>query len=126
MRILWIGLAGGAGTVVRYLLDGMVQRRIGILFPWGTMVVNLVGSFLITVVMHVGLKTEILSPTTRIVIATGVLGGFTTYSTFNYETLRLIHDGAWLAAALNVVGTVGGCLVAGAAGWTCARLIVGA
>jgi fluoride exporter len=126
MKTLWIGLAGAMGTIARYHLDGWVQERLRTGFPYGTLVVNLVGSFLIAFLMHLGLRTEVISPTTRIVVATGFIGGFTTYSTFNFETLRYLQDGAWTLGALNIVATLFGCLAAGVAGWVAARTLVGA
>ena len=75
--------------------------------------------------MHVGLVTALLSPTVRLTLATGVMGGFTTYSSFNYETIRQIQDGAWPTALAYVAATVLGCLAAGYAGVALARSIWG-
>jgi CrcB protein len=86
VRFLWICLGGAIGTGARYLLSGWVARQFGSSFPYGTLAVNLVGSLLIGAVMHLALATAQLSPDLRVVIAVGVLGGFTTYSGFNYET----------------------------------------
>jgi CrcB protein len=104
----------------------LVQSRFGTGFPYGTLAVNLIGSFLIGVVMHLGLQTEMFTPMTRIVLTTGFIGGFTTYSTFNFETLRYLQDGAWGLGALNIVLTLLGCLVAGLAGWAAGRMLIGA
>jgi CrcB protein len=125
IRFLWICLGGAIGTGARYLLSGWVARRIGTLFPYGTLAVNLVGSFLIGAVMHVSLTTSQLSPDSRVVLVIGVLGGFTTYSGFNYETLQYFRDGAWLIGFANVLVMVGGCLAAGIAGLASARWLVG-
>ena len=114
-RFLWICLGGAAGTGARYLMSGWVQR-LGGSFPYGTLAVNLLGSFLLGVLMQVALTTNLLSPTLRLALTAGVLGGFTTYSTFNYETLQFFQDGAWLFGTLNVLATVLGCLIAGAFG----------
>ena len=124
-RLAWICLGGALGTGARYLLSGWTLAALGAGFPWGTLAVNLIGSFAIGGVMHVSLTTALLSPTLRLTLTTGVMGGFTTYSAFNYESLRLAQDGAWLLAAANVVAMVAGCLAAGAAGVWVARLIVG-
>jgi CrcB protein len=126
MKTIWIALGGALGTVARYELDGWVQTRMGTAFPFGTLVVNVVGSFLLVFLMHVGLRTELLPPTLRVALATGVLGGFTTYSTFNYETLRFFQNGAVALGALNLAATVLGCLSAGLLGWAAARSLVGA
>ena len=75
--------------------------------------------------MHVGGSTEVLSPNMRAMLTTGVMGGFTTYSTFNYETSEYLREGAWLMATANVFLTVGVCFAAGFAGVAIARMIVG-
>jgi CrcB protein len=125
MKTVWIALGGALGTVARYELDGWVQTRMGTAFPYGTLIVNVVGSFLLVFVMHAALRTDLLPSTARIAIATGVLGGFTTYSTFNYETLRFFQNGATALGVLNLAATVVGCLSAGLLGWATARSLVG-
>jgi CrcB protein len=119
LKILWIALAGGAGSVARYLLDGAIQKRLGPSFPYGILAVNMIGCFLIAVVMQAGLAHPLLSPETRIIIATGFLGGFTTYSTFNYETMRYLQEGQWFVGLGYLAATMVGCLAAGALGWIC-------
>ena len=86
---------------------------------------NVVGSFLIAFVMHVGVATEWMSTDVRIMLTTGVMGGFTTYSTFNYETTSYFREGAWLIGFANMAATVIGCLAAGLVGLALARTIVG-
>lgn len=125
MDSLYVAIGGAVGSVARYQLGGWVQARLGAQFPFGTLTVNVLGSFLLGVVMLVGLRSEALSPGARLALSVGLMGGFTTYSTFNYETLRLVEQGGWLWAALNVAATVAGCLAAGALGWTCGKLLVG-
>jgi protein CrcB len=124
-RFFWICLGGAAGTAARYWLGGWAPRVLGAALPWGTLAVNVLGSFLIGAVMHVGLTTELLSPTLRIALTVGVLGGFTTYSSFSFETLRLLQDGAWALALLYVAGTLLGCLGACALGFGVARWLAG-
>jgi CrcB protein len=124
VRFFWICLGGAIGTGARYLLSGWVARHFGGSFPYGTLAVNLVGSLLIGAVMHVALATAQLSPDLRVVIVVGVLGGFTTYSGFNYETLQYFRDGAWLMGFLNMV-MVWGCFAAGIAGLASARWLAG-
>ena len=87
-RFLWICVGGAAGTGARYLLSGWALATLGASFPWGTLAVNVLGSFLLGLLMQVGITTSLLSPTLRLALTTGVMGGFTTYSTFNYETIR--------------------------------------
>jgi CrcB protein len=124
-RFAWICLGGALGTGARYLLSGFAAAELGTVFPWGTLAVNVIGSLLLGGIMHVGLTTSLLSPTLRMTLGTGVLGGFTTYSTFNYETLRQLQDGAWPLAFTYVGVTLFGCLAAGWAGMTLARAIWG-
>jgi CrcB protein len=124
-RLVWISLGGGLGTAARYLLSAWLLGVLGPAFPYGTLAVNVIGSFLLGTIMHVGLQTTLISPTARLVLGTGVMGGFTTYSTFNYETLQYLQEGAWAMASLNVVATLLVCLAAGALGVAFARLMVG-
>jgi fluoride exporter len=124
-RFFWICLGGAAGTGARYLVSGWALATLGVGFPWGTLAVNLIGSFLIGGIMHVGLTTQILSPAARLAMTTGVMGGFTTYSAFNYESLKFFQDGTWLLGVTNILVMVLGCLAAGAGGIWVARLIFG-
>ena len=124
-RFLWICLGGAVGTGARYLMAGWVLRWLGSGFPWGTLAVNVLGSFLVGVLMHVGLATELMSPTLRMALTIGVMGGFTTYSTFSYETVRLLEEEAWLLAFANIGATTVGCLLVCYLGTVAARLIVG-
>lgn len=125
MQFLWICLGGAVGTGARYLLSGWLLRAAGPGFPWGTLAVNVGGSFLLGLLMHISLATELFSPTARLALTTGVLGGFTTYSTFNYETLRLFQEGTWLLGILNLGTTVVGCMIAGALGLLSGRFLTG-
>lgn len=124
-RFLWICLGGAVGTGARYLIGGWLARIAGPGIPWGTLAVNVSGSFLLGAIMQVALTTELIQPTLRVALTTGVMGGFTTYSTFNYEMLQLLRDEAWLLAFANLGATVAGCLVAGALGIFCGRLLTG-
>ncbi|WP_437931042.1 fluoride efflux transporter CrcB [Sorangium sp. So ce291] len=123
-RWFWIGLGGAAGTLARYGLSTWCQQRFGAAFPYGTLAVNVIGSFLLGVILQVAATTELLSPTLRLGLSTGVMGGFTTYSSFNYETIKLVEDRAWTLGALNVLVTVAGCLIAGVLGMAVARRLV--
>jgi len=124
MNSLYVAIGGALGSVARYQMDGWVQAKFGAQFPYGTLAVNVVGSFLLALLMFVALHTEAISPSMRLALSTGVIGGFTTYSTFNYETLRLAQNGAWALVALNLVGTLAGCLIAGALGWIFAGFLL--
>ena len=92
---------------------------------YGTLLINALGSFLLALVMVIGVETTLLSPTLRLALTTGVMGGFTTYSTFSYETLQYLQDGAWWIGVLNVLATVCGCLLACVFGQVCARWWIG-
>jgi CrcB protein len=112
-----ICLGGAVGTAARYGLQTWAKDALGATFPWGTLAVNLIGSFFISVIMVVGTETQAMSVTTRMALVTGVMGGFTTYSSFNYETLSLFLDKEHKLAAINVIATLVGCAVAGALGF---------
>jgi CrcB protein len=114
-RFLLICAGGAVGTGARYLLATAVTRAFGN-FPFGTMAVNLIGSFLASVLMVLALEKSALSPDLRLILVTGVMGGFTTYSSFNYETLHLAQSGAGGLAVANVVATLVLCALSGIAG----------
>jgi CrcB protein len=124
-RLLWICLGGAVGTGARYVVSGWALRAFGPSFPYGTLAVNLAGSFLIGAFMQVGLTTRTIPPTLRLALTTGVLGGFTTYSSFNYETVGYLQNGAWWYGFLNIAATVLGCLAAGLLGLAVGRWIAG-
>ncbi|HEX6812479.1 MAG TPA: fluoride efflux transporter CrcB [Planctomycetota bacterium] len=124
-RFLWICLGGAAGTGARYLVTDWAQRWLGSGLPWGTFAVNVLGSFLVGVLMQTGLAMESISPTMRMALTTGVMGGFTTYSAFSYETVRMMDEDAWLLAFLNIGATTVTCLLACYMGIVAARMIVG-
>ncbi len=124
-RFLWICLGGALGTGARYLVSLGALRLLGPAFPWGTLIVNAVGCFLISVLMHLGLHTTLLSPTLRLTLTTGIMGGLTTYSTFNYETLKYFQEGAWLMGMINVVTTLVVCMAAGVLGLAAVRWSLG-
>ncbi|MCK6481672.1 MAG: fluoride efflux transporter CrcB [Planctomycetes bacterium] len=124
-RLIWVSVGGALGSAARYLLAGWIFRVAGPAFPWGTLAVNVLGSLLLGFLMVLGLETDSLSPNLRAGLATGVLGGFTTYSTFNHETTLLLREGAWPAAAANVLGTLAACLAAGFLGHLAGRWAIG-
>lgn len=122
-RFLLICLGGALGTGARYMVAVWAARTIGTTFPYGTLLVNAGGSFLLGLLMQLSLSTQMISADMRLIIGTGILGGFTTYSTFNYETLALLHEDAWGVALANAAATLIGCLVAGAFGIGVARAV---
>jgi CrcB protein len=123
-RFALICLGGAFGTGARYLLGGVVTRWTGPEFPYGTLLINVLGSFLIGVVQQVGLSTLLIPETLRLVLAVGIMGGFTTYSSFSYETIRLLEAGSWLAATLYVVVTTALCLACCVAGLSLGRIMI--
>jgi CrcB protein len=125
LRFCLICLGGAFGTACRYGMQTWAKDALGATFPWGTLGVNLIGSFFISAIMVVGLETQAMSVTTRMALVTGVMGGFTTYSSFNYETLALVQDGSPKLAALNVGATLLGCWIAGALGFMVGKKLIG-
>jgi CrcB protein len=99
---LWIGFAGAFGALARYSLTGFVQRLLGSNFPWGTSVVNVLGSFLFGFIWSLAEGRLALTPQTRTIVLTGFMGSFTTFSTFVFETGGLIRDAQWTLALGNV------------------------
>jgi CrcB protein len=111
MTILLVVILGALGCLARYLLSGWVYGIAGQGFPWGTLVVNVVGAFLIGFVMDLGLRTTLIPVELRTGLTIGFLGGLTTFSTFSYETFRLLEDGELLSAGANVMASVAVCLL---------------
>jgi fluoride exporter len=123
-RFFWISLAGAAGTGARYLIAIWAARRLGSAFPYGTLIVNLVGCFAIAALMHAALTLG-WSPSVRAAVTIGFIGGLTTYSSFNYETMRLFEESAPATAMVNVALTMLGGLMAGWLGLVTARQVLG-
>jgi CrcB protein len=105
-KLLLVCAGGAIGSGARYLVGSWVAATWGTRFPWGTLAINGTGSFLISVVMYLGLEAGMVGPELRLLLAVGVLGGFTTYSSFNYETLYLAQRGDWGLAAAYVAATL--------------------
>ncbi|MBU1274724.1 MAG: fluoride efflux transporter CrcB [Proteobacteria bacterium] len=122
-KLLLIALAGSLGTLARYGLGGLVHRLLPWPFPWGTLTVNLLGSFLFGLVWSLAQERFIISAEARIIILAGFMGAFTTFSTFMFETGELLRDSQWALAAGNLLlqNLVG--LVAVFAGWALARVL---
>jgi len=123
-RLILICLGGAVGTGARYVLGGLVVRWLGADFPYGTLLINVLGSFLIGLIQQVGLSTLLIPDTLRLVLTIGVMGGFTTYSSFSYETLKLAETGSWVGASLYVGLTTALCLVCCALGLSLGRVLV--
>jgi CrcB protein len=124
-RFLMVAAGGALGSMARYWVGGWAPRIFGQAFPYGTLIVNTVGSFLVAVIMSVGLRTTVISPNLRLFLTVGVMGGFTTYSSFNYETLALFQQRLWMTGVLNMAVTGLGCLLAGVLGLALAQVTIG-
>jgi CrcB protein len=122
-RFLWICLAGALGTGTRYLVSLGAAKAWGTAFPYGTLIVNLAGCFLIAAILRLSLATNLVPVTLRLTLTTGFMGGLTTYSAFNYETTRFLEERAFGAALLNFGATVAGCLLMGMLGLLVAERI---
>jgi CrcB protein len=125
-RVLLIALAGALGTLSRYGIGVWAGRTIGTNFPYGTLIVNVVGCFLIAAITHVAISTELISPTVRLTLTTGFMGGLTTYSSFNLETTQFFQNRAWYSGLLNFSITTFACFAAGLLGFAVARRVFGA
>lgn len=102
-KTIFIALAGLVGTLLRYWLSGFVARQYGETFPWGTLAVNLIGCLVAGVVFFLTEERFLVSPTARTVILIGLLGGFTTFSSYGLQTFTLLRDGEFGLAILNVI-----------------------
>ncbi len=112
---LWVTLGGALGTAARFLLSGWIADRFGQTFPWGTLLVNVSGCFLIGFFATLTDPAEgrlLAGPTTRQFFMSGLCGGYTTFSSFGLQTLNLVRDDEWLRAGGNVAGSVITCLLA--------------
>ena len=125
MNLLLVVLGGGIGAGGRYLLGGWLHLQLGNGFPWGTFAVNALGSLMIGLVFGLA-QMKSISPATTLFLAVGVLGGFTTFSAFSHETLRLITSGNLAASMLNAAGQLSVGLVAVYLGLAAVRLFWGA
>lgn len=110
----WVALGGALGSVARYWGSGVIARAMGETFPWGTLIVNVSGSLVIGFIATVSGPDGrfLIPPEARQFMMVGILGGYTTFSSFSLQTLSLARDGEWLLAGANIVGSVVLCLIA--------------
>ena len=124
MAVYLLVTAGGAiGAGTRYALSSWAHSVLGLAFPWGTLLVNVAGSFVIGLVMVLSLDRGVVSPEVRVLLTTGFCGGLTTFSTFSYETLALLRSGQWLWAGANTGLNLLLCFGATALGMLAARYV---
>jgi CrcB protein len=121
VKIFYLGIFGGLGCVTRYFISGWVYNLAGKALPYGTLAVNVIGSLLLGLIMEGSLRSTLLSPELRFGLTVGFMGGFTTFSTFSYETVRLLEEGSFVAAGANILLNVTVCIVAAAIGIYLAR-----
>jgi fluoride exporter len=121
-NVLWVFVGGGIGAAGRYLCDGVIQRWSGGVFPLGTLVVNVLGCFAIGVLMATLQERFVGNPALRMFLTIGILGGFTTFSTFSYETIAMLREAEYFYASVNVLLTVAVCLLATYIGTAVGRL----
>ena len=121
--IIGIAAAGAIGALARYGLDGAVSRRTSGAFPWGTFVVNITGSFVLGVLFTVLTERWLVAPWVRSTLTIGLVGAYTTFSTFSLESYRLLEDRAYGIAAANLFGSLAAGLVAVYAGVVVGRVI---
>ena len=125
VRILLIALAGALGTLTRYFVGIWAGRALGTSFPYATLIVNVSGCFLIALVAQIAAATMLISPTFRLALMTGFMGGLTTYSSFNFETTSFLRERAWTTGAANVGITLAACFASGLLGFALAKRLVG-
>lgn len=121
-RLLWVCLGSALGGGARYLVGVGATSLLGPGFPYGTLLVNVAGSLAIGLVMQIAMESQAIGPNLRLFLVTGLLGGFTTYSSFNHETLVLLRDGPHVLGFVYLAGTVLLCLAAGALGLALGRV----
>lgn len=119
MMFFWVSLAvaaaGGVGSVCRFTLDGFVKSRTRLAYPLGTTVINITGSFFLGFVTALALA-HALPDAWKSILGTGLIGGYTTFSTASFETVRLAQEGRWGAATMNGFGMFAGAIIAGGIG----------
>jgi CrcB protein len=121
-RFLLVCAGGAVGTGARYALGAWIGSKTTSAFPWNTLTINVVGSLAMGALAFVAASRE-MNETTRLALASGVLGGFTTYSAFNHETVMLLHSPAWKTGAAYLAATVVLCFAAGVVGYVAARAV---
>lgn len=106
-----IAIFCAGGGLARYYLSGWVYTLLGRAFPYGTFAVNIIGAYLIGLIMELALRSTLVPDTLRLGLTVGFLGGLTTFSTFSYETFSLLEDGRFLVAFANILASVAVCLL---------------
>jgi fluoride exporter len=106
LRLALIAIFGAVGTLLRYGIQGFMQVSTGSTFPWGTLLINLTGCFLLGLIGQMTLNRMMISPDWRVAITVGFFGGYTTFSSFGWETAKMLEGGEWLPATGYVTASV--------------------
>jgi CrcB protein len=116
LAYLWVALGGAIGSVARFWVNGFVSDKFGMAFPWGTMIINIGGSFFIGIVGAMASPEGRMTPQSRVFatqfLMIGICGGYTTFSSFSWQTLQLVQAREWLYAGGNVILSVLLCMIA--------------
>lgn len=123
MRLFYVVIGGGIGALLRYLISGLIQKQSISIFPHGTLVVNLIGAFIIGFLWEL-FQNVIVSTNIRVFLFMGILGAFTTFSTFSLETVNLIKDKEYITALINILISNLGCIILVFSGFAAARLLL--
>jgi len=126
LLVAYAAIGGALGTALRYLLTLAIQERAAGGFPIATLLINITGSLLLGFLMRYGLEGSSASPELRLMLTTGFCGGFTTFSTFSYETARLLEGGEWQRGVAYIVASVVACLGGTVIGFALARTLLAA
>lgn len=122
-KYFFVGLGGFLGSVCRYGLSGLLYRVLGDRFPYGTLAVNIIGCFTIGLLMAMFEERWLVQPNIRLFVTIGILGGFTTFSTFSYETIEMLRGGNLSMGIINIAGSIVFCLCATWAGAATGKLL---
>lgn len=101
-RVIYVGIGGGIGAIIRYLITKQSAGLFNCNIPLGTLIVNVLGGFFIGMIMELSVSTDFISPNLKLFLTTGIMGGLTTFSTFSYETITLMNDGRYLLGFSNI------------------------
>lgn len=124
-KLVWyVAVGSGIGGALRLLLGNFIQQRVGTSFPLGTLVINITGSFVLGFLIRYALGTPNIAPEFRALLTTGLCGGYTTFSTYSFETATLIEDGRYERASLYILLSVGLALIGVFAGFATARQVI--